>query len=175
MKWYIVQAYSNFEKKVAESIEREALRKGLSDHFEKILIPSERVVEVRMGKKVNSERRFFPGYILIRVNLTDEVFHLIKNTPKIVGFLGSLTHPVPVPDHEIAAILSKVEDGAVDAKSTIVYEVGEHVRVVDGPFINFDGIVREVDEDRTRLKVEVSIFGRATPVDLDYNQVEKKS
>lgn len=173
MKWYIVQAYSNFEKKVAEAIEREAQRKGLFHHFDQILIPSEKIVEIRRGQKVNSERKFFPGYVLVRVELTDEVFHLIKNTQKVNGFLGSSAKPLPVPDSEVASIIEKVEKGFSKPKSTIVYEVGEHVRVVDGPFVNFNGIVQEVEEERSRLKVEVSIFGRSTPVDLDYVQVEK--
>lgn len=173
MKWYIVQAYSNFEKKVAEAIEREAKRKGLFHHFDQILIPAEKVVEIRRGQKINSERKFFPGYVLVRVELTDDVFHLIKNTQKVNGFLGSSTKPLPVSEAEVSAIMEKVEKGSSKPKSDIVYEIGEHVRVVDGPFVNFNGVVQEVEEERSRLKVEVSIFGRSTPVDLDYIQVEK--
>lgn len=173
VRWYIVQAYSNFEKKVAEAIEKEAQQKGLSQFFEKILVPTEKVVEVRRGRKVDAERKFFPGYVLVRAELTDDVYHLIKNTPKVTGFLGSDSRPVPISDAEAEQILTQVQEGVERPKPSVSFEVGEQVRVADGPFASFNGIVQEVEEDRARLKVEVSIFGRATPVDLEFGQVEK--
>ncbi|WP_297323688.1 transcription termination/antitermination protein NusG [uncultured Bartonella sp.] len=172
-RWYIVQAYSNFEKKVAEAIDKEAKQKGLDHLFEKILVPTEKVVEVRRGRKVDSERKFFPGYVLVRADLTDDVYHLIKNTPKVTGFLGSDSKPVPISDREADQILNQVQQGIERPKSSVSFEVGEQVRVADGPFASFNGIVQEVEDERSRLKVEVSIFGRATPVDLDFGQVEK--
>ena len=172
-RWYIVQAYSNFEKKVAEAIEKEAKQKGLDHLFEKVLVPTEKFVEVRRGRKVDSERKFFPGYVLVRADLTDDVYHLIKNTPKVTGFLGSDSKPVAITDKEAQQILTQVQEGVERPKSSISFEVGEQVRVADGPFDSFNGVVQEVDDERSRLKVEVSIFGRATPVDLDFGQVEK--
>ncbi|MHC5306911.1 transcription termination/antitermination protein NusG [Bartonella sp. LJL80] len=172
-RWYIVQAYSNFEKKVAEAIDKEAKQKGLDHLFERILVPTEKVVEVRRGRKVDSERKFFPGYVLVRANLTDDAYHLIKNTPKVTGFLGSDSKPVPISDREAEQILMQVQEGVERPKSSISFEIGEQVRVADGPFASFNGVVQEVEEERSRLKVEVSIFGRATPVDLEFGQVEK--
>lgn len=172
-RWYIVQAYSNFEKKVAEAIEKEAKQKGLDHLFEKVLVPTEKFVEVRRGRKVDSERKFFPGYVLVRADLTDDVYHLIKNTPKVTGFLGSDSKPVAITDKEAQQILTQVQEGVERPKSSISFEVGEQVRVADGPFASFNGVVQEVDDERSRLKVEVSIFGRATPVDLEFGQVEK--
>lgn len=172
-RWYIVHAYSNFERKVADSIEEQARVKGLDHLFEKILVPTEKVVEVRRGRKVDAERKFFPGYVLVRADLTDEVYHLIKNTPKVTGFLGSEQRPIPIPDSEAEHILTQVQEGVDRPKPSISFEIGEQVRVSDGPFASFNGVVQEVDEERSRLKVEVSIFGRATPVELEYGQVEK--
>lgn len=172
-RWYIVHAYSNFEKKVAEDIENKARQKGLDHLFERILVPTEKVVEVRRGRKVDSERKFFPGYVLVKMDMTDEAFHLIKNTPKVTGFLGSGDRPMPISESEAQAILQQVQEGVDHPKPSISFEVGENVRVSDGPFASFSGVVEEVDHERSRLKVEVSIFGRATPVELEYAQVEK--
>ncbi|QKV18251.1 transcription termination/antitermination protein NusG [Oricola thermophila] len=172
-RWYIVHAYSNFEKKVAESIEEAAKAKGLWDHFEQILVPTEKVIEVRRGRKVDAERKFFPGYVMVRAHLTDDVFHLIKNTPKVTGFLGSDNKPVPITDKEAEQILGQIQEGVERPKPSVSFEIGEQVRVSDGPFASFNGVVQEVDEERSRLKVEVSIFGRATPVELEFGQVEK--
>ncbi|MFD2653493.1 transcription termination/antitermination protein NusG [Brucella rhizosphaerae] len=171
-RWYIVHAYSNFEKKVAEDIETKAAQKGLSGLIEQIVVPTEKVVEVRRGRKVDAERKFFPGYVLVHATLTDAVFSLIKNTPRVTGFLGD-SKPVPVSQKEVDQILNQVQDGVDRPKSSITFEIGENVRVSDGPFASFNGIVQEVDDERARLKVEVSIFGRATPVDLEYSQVDK--
>ncbi|TAN14047.1 MAG: transcription termination/antitermination protein NusG [Rhizobiaceae bacterium] len=171
-RWYIVHAYSNFEKKVAEDIENKAKQKGLSDQIEQIVVPTEKVVEVRRGRKVDAERKFFPGYVLLKANLTDAVFSLVKNTPKVTGFLGD-SKPVPITEAEAQRILNQVQEGVERPKPSVTFEVGEQVRVADGPFASFNGFVQEVDEERSRLKVEVSIFGRAVPVDLEFGQVEK--
>ncbi|MGI9355714.1 MAG: transcription termination/antitermination protein NusG [Rhizobiaceae bacterium] len=173
MRWYIIHAYSNFENKVVESIKEGARQKGLEHLFEEVLVPTEKVVELRKGKKVDAERKFFPGYVLAKMQMTDEAFSLIKNTPKVTGFLGSDNKPMPIPDSEAARILNQVQEGVERPKPSVMFEVGENVRVSDGPFASFSGTVEEVDEERARLKVEVSIFGRATPVDLEYSQVEK--
>jgi transcriptional antiterminator NusG len=172
-RWYIVHAYSNFEKKVAESIRDHAKQRGLSDLFDEILVPIEKVQEVRRGRKIDTERKFFPGYVLVKMDLTDEVYHLIKNTPKVTGFLGADKKPIPISDAEAERILHQVQEGIERPKPSIMFEVGEQVRVADGPFASFNGTVEEIDEDRSRLKVAVSIFGRATPVELEFGQVEK--
>lgn len=172
-RWYIVHTYSNFEKKVAESIREQAAAKGLSHLFEEILVPTEEVVEMRRGRKVTSERRFFPGYVLVKMDMTDEAYHLIKNTPKVTGFLGSEKKPIPISDAEANRIIQQVQEGIERPRPSVSFEVGEQVRVADGPFASFSGLVEEVDEERSRVKVAVSIFGRPTPVELEFGQVEK--
>ncbi|WP_026789303.1 transcription termination/antitermination protein NusG [Pleomorphomonas oryzae] len=172
-RWYIVHAYSNFEKKVADSIKEQAQQRGLAHLFEQVLVPTESITEVRRGRKVSAERKFFPGYVLVRMDMTDEAYHLIKNTPKVTGFLGSDNKPVPIPDREAERIMNQVEVGVERPKPSVSFEIGEQVKVSDGPFASFSGLVEEVDEERSRLKVAVSIFGRATPVELEYGQVEK--
>jgi transcriptional antiterminator NusG len=172
-QWYIVHAYSNFEKKVAESIKEQAAVQGLADAFEQVLVPIEDVIEVRRGQKRHSERKFFPGYVLVKMELNDETWHLVKNTPKVTGFLGTGNKPVPVSQREVDRILNQVQEGVENPKPSIQFEIGEQVRVMDGPFASFSGSVEEVDEERSRVKVAVSIFGRATPVELEYAQVEK--
>jgi transcriptional antiterminator NusG len=173
MRWYIVHTYSNFEKKVAEAIREKAAATGLDDKFEEILVPTEKVVEVRRGRKIDTERKFFPGYVLVRMDMTDDAYHLIKNTPKVTGFLGADNKPTPISDAEAQRILQQVQEGIERPKPSVHFDIGEQVRVADGPFASFNGIVEEVDEERARLKVAVSIFGRATPVELEYGQVEK--
>ena len=173
--WYIVHAYSNFEKKVAESIKERAALADLESSFEEIIVPTEEVIEIRRGRKINSEKRFFPGYVLVYMNLTDETFHLVKNTPKVTGFLGSDhgTKPHPVSQEEVDRIINRIKEGSESPRPSVTFEIGEQVRVSDGPFASFNGSVEEVDEERTKLKVAVSIFGRPTPVELQYSQVEK--
>ena len=173
MRWYIVHAYSNFERKVAESIKERAASAGLRDLFEEVLVPMEEVVEMRRGRKVASERKFFPGYVLVKMELNDETYHLIKNTPKVTGFLGTDNKPIPITEEEAGRILQQVQEGVERPKPSVTFEIGEQVRVADGPFASFNGLVEEVDEERARLKVAVSIFGRATPVELEYAQGEK--
>ena len=172
-RWYIVHAYSNFEHKVAESIREQAAIAGLQDSFEEILVPTEEVVEMRRGRRVNTERKFFPGYVLVRMDMSDEAYHLVKNTPKVTGFLGQQNRPSPISQSEVEQIVNQVQEGVERPKPSVVFEIGEQVRVCDGPFATFSGLVEEVDEEKARLKVAVSIFGRATPVELEYGQVEK--
>ncbi len=172
-RWYIVHAYSNFEKKVADAIRERAASAGLQECFEDIVVPMEEVVEVRRGRKVATERKFFPGYVLLKMDMNDRAFLLIKNTPKVTGFLGADNKPQPISEAEAQRILNQVKEGVDRPKPSITFEIGEQVRVADGPFASFNGHVEEVDEERARLKVAVSIFGRATPVELEYGQVEK--
>lgn len=172
-RWYIVHAYANFERKVAEAILERAKAAGLESAVEQVLVPREEVTEIRRGRKIQAERPFFPGYVLVRVEMSDQLHHLIKNTPKVTGFLGNDNKPMPIPDAEADRILNQVKDGVERPKPTITFEIGEQVRVADGPFASFSGQVEEVDEERSRLKVAVMIFGRATPVELEYAQVEK--
>ncbi len=175
-KWYVVHVYSGFEKKIAQQIREQAAQKGLADKFDEILVPSEEVLEVRRGQKVSSERKFFPGYVLVKMEMTDEAWHLVKNTPKVTGFLGPGGKPQPNSEAEAARILSTKEEAAAAApkqKINVDYEIGDAVKVLDGPFASFNGVVEELDFDRGRVKVSVSIFGRATPVELEFEQVER--
>lgn len=173
-RWYIVHAYTNFERKVAEAIRERAKQAGLEQLFDEIVVPTEDVVEVRRGRKVQTERKFLPGYVLVKMEMTDPAFLLIKNTPKVTGFLGADNKAMPISDDEAARILNQVQEGVERPKPTITFEIGEQVQVAEGPFASFSGVVEEVDEERARLKVAVSIFGRPTPVELEYAQVEKK-
>lgn len=173
VRWYVVHVYSGFERKVAQSIEEQVEQHGMQDRILQVLVPMEEVVEVRRGQKVNAERKFFPGYVLVQMVMTDETWHLVKNTAKVTGFLGSRGRPSPITDAEAARILHQVQEGVERPKPAVVFEIGEQVRVADGPFTSFSGLVEEVDEQRARLKVAVSIFGRSTPVELEYSQVEK--
>ena len=173
MRWYVIHVYSGFEKKVAQSIEEQAKQSGMDENIEQVLVPVEEVVEMRRGAKVQSERKFFPGYVLVRMELTDESWHLVKNTPKVTDFLGGKGRPIPISDTEAQHIMHQVQEGIERPKPSVTFEVGEQVRVCDGPFNSFNGMVEEVDEERARLKVAVSIFGRATPVELEYAQVAK--
>jgi len=172
-RWYSVSVLSNFEKKVAESIREAVQRRGLEDEIEEVMVPTDDVIEIRRGKKVQVERRFMPGYVLVKMDMTDRAYHLINDTNRVTGFLGPQGKPTPLRDSEVARILNQVDEGAKPVRPLITFEVGEQVNVTDGPFEGFAGLVEDVDEDNARLKVSVSIFGRATPVELEYTQVAK--
>ena len=173
-RWYVVHVYSGFEKKIAQQLKELAAQKGLSDAIDEVLVPAEEVLEMRRGQKVSSERKFFPGYVLVRMELTDDTWHLVKDTPKVTGFLGSKTRPSPISEAEAERIIKQSREGVERPRPAVMFEVGEQVRVADGPFTSFNGMVEEVDEEKGRLKVSVSIFGRSTPVDLEFSQVEKQ-
>jgi transcriptional antiterminator NusG len=175
-RWYIIHAYSGFENKVREAILADATRLGLEHLVESVEVPTEKITEVRRGKKVTSDRKFFPGYVLAKLDMSDQVYHLVKNTPKVTGFLGSSGKPQPISEAEAARILNTKEEAATaapKAKLKVDYEIGDSVKVLDGPFASFNGLVEELDFDRGRVKVSVSIFGRATPVELEFEQVER--
>ena len=173
--WYIVQSHSSFENKVAQLIKEEAKKVNVSDKIEEIVVPTHDVTEVKRGKRIQRKKKFFPGYVLIKSEMDNDLYHMIKGIKKVSGFLGTKGIPVPVSDEEIEKILGQIKDGVAQPKSTVEYSVGEKVQVIDGPFASFTGLVEDIDEDKSRLKVSVSIFGRPTPVDLEYNQVEKES
>ncbi|NVK17828.1 MAG: transcription termination/antitermination protein NusG [Methylocystaceae bacterium] len=172
-RWYVIHAYSGFENKVAQTIREQADKKGLGDLFEEVLVPTEEVVEMRRGSKVTANRKFFPGYVLAKMQLTDETWNMVKNTAKVTDFLGAQGKPAPITEEEAQRILHQVQEGVERPRNSVSFEIGEEIRVVDGPFASFNGLVEEVDEEKARLKVSVSIFGRSTPVELEYNQVEK--
>lgn len=174
MRWYVVHAYSNYENQVKRSIEERVQREGLSHLFGKILVPTEAVVEMRMGQQRKSDRKFFPGYVLVQMELTDETWHLVRNVPKVLGFIGgSSDRPAPISEKEAEAILSRVEEGVNKPKPKVLFEAGEVVRVIEGPFKDFNGVVEMVNYEKSRLSVSVLIFGRSTPVELSFGQVEK--
>lgn len=172
-RWYIVHAYSGFEKKVAQSIKEQAAQKNLTPLIEQVVVPTEDVVELRRGKKINTERKFFPGYVLVKMELNDATWHMVKNTQKVTGFLGGGGKPQPIPDAEVDKIFKAVEEGIENPSTRVHFDIGEEVKVIDGPFESFTGNVEEVDTEKARLRVLVSIFGRPTPVELEFTQVEK--
>tara|TARA_B100000282_G_scaffold277851_1_gene236994 strand:- start:95 stop:625 length:531 start_codon:yes stop_codon:yes gene_type:complete len=173
--WYIVQSHSSFENKVAQEIKEEATKANLSDKIEEIIVPTHDITEVKRGKRVQRKKKYFPGYVLLKSEMNNTIYHMIKNLKKVSGFLGTKGTPMPVSEKEIEKILGQIKDGVVQPKSGVEYNVGEKVQVIDGPFASFSGLVEDIDEDKLRLKVSVSIFGRPTPVDLEYSQVEKAS
>ncbi len=173
-RWYVLHVYSGFEKKVASSILETAKKRGLDQYIAEVMVPTEEVMEVRRGQKVNAERKFFPGYVLVKMEMNDDAWHLVKNTPKVTGFLGAAgTKPQPISEAEATRLLKQVVEGADRPRPSVMYDIGEQVKVCDGPFNSFNGVVEEIDEQKSRLKVLVSIFGRSTPVELDFSQVEK--
>ena len=174
-RWYSVSVLSNFEKKIAEQIRTSTADSGLEDQIEEVLVPTEEVIEVRRGKKVTSERRFMPGYVLVRMEMSDQGYHLINSINRVTGFLGPQGRPMPMRDSEVNAILNRVQEGEEAPRTLIIFDIGEKVKVNDGPFEDFDALVEGVDEENQRLKVTVSIFGRETPVELEYTQVTKES
>ena len=173
--WYIVQSHSSFENKVAQEIKEEATKANLADKIEEIIVPTHDITEVKRGKRIQRKKKYFPGYVLLKSEMDNTIYHMIKNLKKVSGFLGTKGTPIPVSEKEIEKILGQIKDGVVQPKSGVEYNVGEKVQVIDGPFASFSGLVEDIDEDKLRLKVSVSIFGRPTPVDLEYNQVEKAS
>ncbi|MGY9055515.1 MAG: transcription termination/antitermination protein NusG [Alphaproteobacteria bacterium] len=172
-RWYVIHVFSGFEKKVAQSIREQADKQGIGEDIQEVLVPVEEVFQVRRGQKVKSESKFFPGYVLVNMDMTDHAWNLVKNTSKVTGFLGAGQRPSPITKGEAQRILNQVQEGVDRPAPSVIYEVGEQVQVCDGPFASFNGLVEEVDVERARLKVSVSIFGRATPVDLEYSQVQK--
>jgi transcriptional antiterminator NusG len=174
LRWYVVHAYSNYENQVKKTLEDRVKRSGLEQYFGNILVPTEEVVEMRSGQQRKSERKFFPGYVLVQMELNDETWHLVKEVPKVLGFIGGTSDkPLPITEQEADRILNKIEEGAAHPRPKVLYEIGEVVRVVEGPFKDFNGVVEEVNYERSRLRVSVLIFGRSTPVDLEFSQVEK--
>lgn len=172
-QWYIVHAYSGFEKKVANDILEKAEQKGMRDRIEEVVVPMEEITEVRRGKKVAAERKFFPGYVLVKMDLDDETWHLVRNLPRVTGFLGGNGRPQPISDREAEQIFQQIREGMEKPKPAVIFDAGETVKIVDGPFESFVGTVEDVDLEKERLKVSVTIFGRSTPVELEYTQVEK--
>lgn len=174
LRWYVVHAYSNFENQVKRSLEERIARSGLGEYFGRVLVPTEEVVEMRLGQQRKSERKFFPGYVLVQMELNDETWHLVKEIPRVLGFIGGTSDkPAPITDKEAETILGRIEEGASKPKPKILFEVGEVVRVIEGPFKDFNGVVEEVNYEKNRLRVSVLIFGRSTPVELEFGQVEK--
>ncbi|MBN2178436.1 MAG: transcription termination/antitermination protein NusG [Deltaproteobacteria bacterium] len=169
--WYVVHTYSSFENRVKLSLEERISTAGMEEYFEDILIPEEDVVELKKGEKKTTKRKFFPGYILVKMELNDDTWHLVKNTPKVTGFIGANERPTPIPDADVEVLKTRIDEGTLKPKPKFQFEVGDHIRVIDGPFTNFDGVVDEVKPEKGKLRVIVSIFGRSTPVELDFIQV----
>jgi transcriptional antiterminator NusG len=172
-RWYVLHVYSGFENKVSEAIMDKAKQLGLDEKVEQVLVPMEEIVEVRRGQKVAAERKFFPGYVLAKIDMSDEVWHMVKNTPKVTGFLGASNKPSPITEKEAERLLKQIQEGVERPRPSVLFDIGEEVKVSDGPFASFNGTVEDIDEEKGRLKVSVSIFGRATPVELEFSQVEK--
>jgi transcription termination/antitermination protein NusG len=172
-RWYVLHVYSGFEKKIASQIMETAAQKGLADEIEQVMVPTEEVVEIRRAQKVNAERKFFPGYVLVKMEMTDEAWHLVRDIPKVTGFLGTKLKPTPISEAEAQRMIQQVQEGTEHRRPAVVFEIGEQVRVAEGPFTSFNGVVEDIDEEKGRVKVSVSIFGRSTPVELEYGQVEK--